>query len=161
MAATVFVVAMAWQLFSVKRDNGVLRSAVRSGLVDFVLGRAVPPMPVAGASGSGELSRECDGEQGLLVYFVRTDCPFCQALMPRWHRSTADAGGKALVAHVGAVPSSGQVLPHDLTVSGTDVATYLQLRRVPAIVRADEECRIVAAGAGFAAAETLLKELER
>lgn len=38
MAATVVVAAMAWQLFSVKRDNGVLRSAVRSSLVDFVLG---------------------------------------------------------------------------------------------------------------------------
>lgn len=53
------------------------------------------------------------------------------------------------------------VVSHNLTVSGADVATHLQLRRVPAIVRADEECRIIAAEAGFAAAETLLKEIER
>lgn len=160
MAATVVVAAMAWQLFSAKRDNGVLRSAVRSSLGDFVQGRPVPPMPVNGASGAGNLSAECESTSGLLVYFVRSDCPFCQALMPRWRRSTADSPN-ALVAHVGDASASARPLPHDLTVSGADMARHLQLRRVPAIVRADGECRFVAAGAGFAATDAILKEMER
>lgn len=160
MAATVVVAAMGWQLISAKRDNGVLRSAVRISLRDFVQGRSIPPMPVIGASAAGDLSAECEGRSGLLVYFVRSDCPYCQALMPLWRRSTVD-NANALVAHVGDASASVRPLPHDLAVSGADMARHLQLRRVPAIVRADGECRIVAAGAGFAATNALLEELER
>lgn len=166
LAASVVVTALASQLVSVKRDNGMLHAAVREGLADFVRGRPLPPLPVATPPDSdelwdGELSEQCGGDAGLAIFFVRSDCPLCQDLMPIWRQWATTASGKSIVVHIGKPAPSSPFMHHDFRVSATDVASYLHLRRVPAIVRTNAECRIASAAAGSAAAKAILEEVER
>lgn len=144
----------------------MLHAAVRAGLADFVRGRPLPPLPVAmpsdlGGLRDGDLSAQCGGDAGLAIFFVRSDCPLCQDLMPIWRQWAATASGKSIVVHIGEPAPSSPFMHHDFRVAASDVASYLHLRRVPAIVRTNAQCRIASAAAGSAAAKAMLEEVER
>lgn len=159
--AAIATLLLTWHVIEVKRDRATLANAVRDGLMDFVHGLPLPPLPVQLVSGATSLDRLCAEDAMKAIFFVQSTCAGCAQVYPYWRRAVDDMGIDAAVVHVGILPEVGEhVFDHDAVARSQDYLTHFRVNRVPAIVGLDDSCNMSRAGAGVESSLAAIRELE-
>jgi hypothetical protein len=151
--AILLVLALSIQLLRTKKDVVTLRDYIDRTTGAFITGAPLPPMFLRRASdgSQAQLTDYCAAKRVLVVLVTSKHCNECERVVPEW---TAYAAAHPTIQMVNIAADGFTDSTHlnkqvvYASTSPAVVVSDLRIDRVPAVVVADENCHIAAAGLG-------------
>ena len=157
------ILALSVTLWSAKRQVADLERVVDAGFGSFIIGAPIPDLTLRLEGGTQvRLPDLCESPRLLVIVIWQNDCEACAAIADLREDLTEKRSDLQIVI-IGTDGYPAFDRPDHAIVTGmalpSDIATGFGITEVPAVVRADDRCRIATGAIGSTASALLLKRL--
>ncbi|MBC8087072.1 MAG: hypothetical protein H7Z40_07375 [Phycisphaerae bacterium] len=164
LVGVVLLLTLSYTLYKAKQDNAGLRGEIQHSATEFVGTIELPPIPLELTGGERtSLTDRCKAGKFLVIVVSSSRCRKCAELAKRWvplSHARSDVQFVSLSVD-GTFPVHENMAEKTITARSAPgvVANLLNFRHLPAVIVANVNCRVTAAGTGASSSLAALASL--